>query len=197
MTSPPYRINETFSPDPALAKYYYLTFAIVLIIALPFCFGMIAVAGEIAGILITIPIIAILVFTLYWLPLYYRSIRYELTQTEITWRRGVWFRQNAIVPYSRITNVDIVQGPVMRLFGISSLRIQTAGYSAQPNAELRLDGITDPETLRELIMGFVRSGPGIATESGGAEIQQSSHDPLLEEIRQIRTTLERIDQKIR
>jgi hypothetical protein len=85
----------------------------------------------------------------------------------------------------------------MRLFGISSLRIQTAGYSAQPNAELRLDGITDPETLRELIMGFVRSGPGIATESGGAENQQSSKDPLLEEIRQIRTTLERIDQKIR
>ena len=196
MKAQPYCIGETFSPDFALKKYYYLTFAIVLIITLPFCLGMIAVTGEIAGTLIAIPVLAVIVFTLYWLPLYYRSIRYELTQTEITWRRGVWFRQNAIVPYSRITNVDILQGPVMRFFGISSLKIQTAGYSAQPNAELRLDGITDPETLRELIMGFVRSGPGIATESGGEKIQKSSNDPLLEEIRQIRTTLERIDQKI-
>ncbi|MCP1662157.1 MAG: PH domain-containing protein [Methanocalculus sp. MSAO_Arc1] len=197
MTTQPYRIGETFNPDPALKKYYFLIYAIILILAAGFSIGILAVVPGIAALVITIPIIAALLFILYWLPLYYKSIVYELTPTEITWRRGVWFRQNAIVPYSRITNIDIYQGPVMRLFGISSLHIQTAGYSAQPMAELSLSGITGAEELRELVMGYVRSGPAIATESGGEIPPARSKDPLLDEIRQIRTTLERIDEKIR
>ena len=195
MTAQPYRIGETFNPDPALKKYYYLTYTIVLILLGGFCLSILAVTPDIAGLIITLPFAAVLLFTLYWLPLYYRSIIYELTTTEISWRRGVWFRQNAIVPYSRITNVDIHQGPVMRFFGISSLKIQTAGYSAQPNAELSLNGITAPEELRELIMRYVRSGPAIATESGGETAVPRSTDPVLDELRRIRSVLEEIEKK--
>lgn len=195
MTTQPYRIGETFNPDPALKKYYYLTYAIVVILLGGFCISILAVTPDITGLIITIPIAAVLLFILYWLGLYYKSIIYELTPTEISWRRGVWFRQNAIVPYSRITNVDIHQGPVMRFFGISSLHLQTAGYSAQPMAELSLNGITGAEELRELIMGYVRSGPAIATESGGETAVPRSTDPVLDELRRIRSVLEEIEKK--
>ena len=53
---------------------------------------------------------------------------YELKDDEMSWKRGVWFRRTGILPYNRITNLDVIQGPVMRMLGISTLSIQTAGY---------------------------------------------------------------------
>ena len=63
-----------------------------------------------------------------WVRLYYVSMWYELRDDEMSWKRGVWFRRTGIVPYYRITNLDVIQGPVMRMLGISTLSIQTAGY---------------------------------------------------------------------
>ena len=54
-----------------------------------------------------VPIAIILIFTLYWIPKYYSSIVYKMTETEITWNRGVWFKTIGVVPYNRITNIDI------------------------------------------------------------------------------------------
>ncbi|MEM2082887.1 MAG: PH domain-containing protein [Nitrososphaerota archaeon] len=33
---------------------------------------------------------------------------YKLTEDEIIWKRGVWFKSTGIVPYNRITNIDVV-----------------------------------------------------------------------------------------
>lgn len=44
----------------------------------------------------------------------------------------------------------------MRLFEISNLKIQTAGYSGSDgSAEIALEGIEEPEQLRAMIMDFV------------------------------------------
>ncbi len=109
----------------------------------------------------SIPILAILIFIAYWISKYYDTMLYKLTENEIVWRRGVWFKKTGIVPYNRITNVDIVLGPISRMLGIASLKIQTAGYSAPSRgfgslAEIRMDGMEQFEELRELIIGFVR-----------------------------------------
>ncbi len=113
---------------------------------------------------------AVLIFVLVWVVLYYKSVTYHLNQTEMTWKRGVWFRKTGIVPYNRITNVDIVQGPIMRLFGISNLKIQTAGYSGSNNSsEIALEGIEDPEPLRALIMDYVRGSAPSGAATGVSE----------------------------
>jgi len=46
---------------------------------------------------------------------HYRSMWYELREDEISWKRGVWFQTTSVVPYNRITNPDIKQGPVRRV----------------------------------------------------------------------------------
>ncbi|HDR74012.1 MAG TPA: PH domain-containing protein [Methanoculleus sp.] len=129
-------------------------------------------------------------FWSFWIPLYYRTVVYRLSGDEISWRRGVWFRRTGIVPYSRITNVDIVQGPVMRRFGISSLKIQTAGYSAQAQAELSLEGIEEPEELREVIMEFVRGTKNAGDATGMEGEPRSTDAALLAEVKAIRELLE-------
>ncbi len=96
----------------------------------------------------------------------------------------------------------------MRLFGISNLRIQTAGYSANQLAEIKLQGIRDPpEPLRAVIMDFVRSGHSIAAVTGAETITGSSSVSsgsrtqgtdavVLQELRDITMVLKRIEEKM-
>lgn len=194
MSPTPVHIGEAFGPAPQYRSYLYAYLALaVAFLVLPWLVPVILVAPAIAAVFFA-PIIAIIVFVAYWIPLYYRSISYRLTATEITWQRGVWFRQTGIVPYNRVTNVDIVQGPLMRFFSFSALRIQTAGYSAQARAEIVLNGIEDPKDLQEKIMGFVRRIGPVAVE-GGPEAPVVAADAVLEELRAIQRLLEGLVEK--
>lgn len=186
----PIRIGEAFEPVPKypIVLYAYLVLIVVIFVLpwlVPILFGAPGIVTAITGILV----LGIILFILYWVPLYYRSITYRLTITEITWQRGVWFRQTGIVPYNRITNVDIAQGPLMRSFAFSSLHIQTAGYSGQARAEIVLNGIEDAGALQEKIMGFVRSARPVAVE-GEPEMPPTAEGAILEELRAIRRLLE-------
>jgi membrane protein YdbS with pleckstrin-like domain len=184
-------VGSDFRPAPQLQTLYFVYFiGILLLIGITTVLPIVIFTEWILQLVTLGMFLPFAIFTAWWIPLYYRTMIYQLSRTEISWRRGVWFRQTGIVPYNRITNIDIIQGPLMRLYGISSLRIQTAGYSAQATAEIRLHGIEQPEELRDLILGFVRGSPPVAAETydqkGGSTAEQ-----ILVEIRQIRTLLER------
>ena len=154
------KICEEFKPAPQFKKLYniYLLLAVItgilpwylpILLFAPRDFGAFVVTTVISAF-----ILIILIFTYYWIPKYYDTMLYRFTGNEIIWRRGVWFKNTGIVPYNRITNIDIVQGPISRRLGIASLKIQTAGYSAPSggSAEIRIDGVEQFEELRDLIM---------------------------------------------
>ncbi len=189
MSLAPFRIGEAFKPVPRFRSYLYasLVLAVVLFI-LPWLVPVVILSPAPVALAVAVPVLAVIVFVVYWIPLYYESITYRLTVTEITWQRGVWFRQTGIVPYNRITNVDIIQGPLMRFFSFSAVRVQTAGYSAQARAEIVLTGIADPKDLQEKIMNFVRRTTPVAVE--GEPEQPSTVDAVVEELRAIRRLLE-------
>ena len=187
-------LNEDFKPDGKYTGYLLLaTLALIVVIWAACCAWMFV--DSIFTILIVIGLAVLgvcVVFACIWAPLYYKSVVYHLNDTEMTWKRGVFFRKTGIVPYNRITNVDIVQGPVMRLFGISHLKIETAGGGAsKSSAEIQLEGISDPEPLRQLIMDFVR-GQKPAAAATGTEYKSQNADlqALLEEVAAIRHLLE-------
>jgi membrane protein YdbS with pleckstrin-like domain len=55
--------------------------------------------------------------------------RYELTEHELYLQHGVFTRHREVVPYTRIQNVDTVQGPLDRYFKLSGVTVSTAGGS--------------------------------------------------------------------
>ena len=190
MAKSSYQVDRSFAPTPEYRTYLYtILILVVVLLFLPWLVPVFFLSPVTVNILISIPVLSAVLFTAFWIPLYYASIAYRLAPTEISWKRGVWFQQTGIVPYNRITNVDILQGPVMRFFSFSALRIQTAGYSAQARAEIHLSGITDPEMLQEKIMNFVRKTGPVATE-GEPEEYPASYGELIAEIRAIRGILE-------
>ncbi len=184
-------------PDPALKALYYaylfsgafVFFAIFFLPVLLFApFEVFAMVGIFLG----MPAIVVCLAVLLWIPFYFKTVSYRLNGSEIVWKRGVWFRKTGVVPYNRITNVDIEQGPVSRKFGLAAVKIQTAGYSA-PNArtsEIRIDGMKDYEEIRDAIIVYVRGQKPVAVETYG---KGGSDEPssVVGELVKIRKLLER------
>ena len=102
------KIGEEFKPAPQFKKLYYIYLLLAIIFAILWWYLPVLLFtpfGVKVG--ITIPILAILIFIAYWIPKYYDTIVCKLTEDEIVWRRGVWFKNTGIVPYNGITNIDI------------------------------------------------------------------------------------------
>jgi len=187
------KIGEEFKPAPQFKKLYfiYLLLAILFTILWWYIPIVLFTPFDVKGI-VTIPILAILIFIAYWIPKYYETMIYKLTKDEIVWRRGVWFKKTGVVPYNRITNIDIGQGPISRMLGIASLKIQTAGYSGQTPAEIKIEGVEQFEELRELIMEFVKGKKPVAVET----YEEEDIDlKILNELVKIRKLLEKSSEK--
>lgn len=156
------KIGEEFKPSPKLKIIYriYLIFSIItgflswyipMMIFLPYLEVKIGVS---------IPLWLIIIFIVYWVEKLYDSISYKLTEDEIVMKRGVWFKKKGIVPYVKITNIDITQGPLLRRFGLANIHIQTAGYSGSSHgylgAEIKLVGIDRFEELTEIMIKLIK-----------------------------------------
>lgn len=182
-------LGRELKPSSQLMKLYYAYLALIAPIAvLPWYVPVLVKSPTAVAIGALAIVITVLFFLLYWIPRFYGSIAYTLTEKEIIWRRGVWFKNTGIVPYDRVTNVDIAQGPLSRALGIAALKVQTAGYSGQQKAEIRLEGVIEFEELREFIMGFIRGEKPRAVQTfATTEVSQSR---ILEELVRIRKILE-------
>jgi membrane protein YdbS with pleckstrin-like domain len=132
-----FTLNQPFKPAPSLVTWLSADFVLFFLLIMSFTvLPVLFATGPDPLVLIILSIIVIVPVLVFfaWVGLYYKSMWYELREDEVSWKRGVWFRTTGIVPYNRITNIDIRQGPVMRVLGISTLAVQTAGYSgARPS----------------------------------------------------------------
>jgi membrane protein YdbS with pleckstrin-like domain len=193
--NPDFLLNTPFKPAGGLKASLAVNLLLFILLFscftfLPFLFA----AGETGPNLILlcgIVLVAIVAIGIAWVHLYYESMWYELRPDEMSWKRGVWFRTTGIVPYNRITNLDVRQGPVMRLLGIHTIAIQTAGYSGQAASEIKIEGVERAEELREFLRSLVRqtaiSGDGTGGEKPDAV---NTGTRILEELTRIRILLE-------
>jgi membrane protein YdbS with pleckstrin-like domain len=197
MDSEHFPSNTPFKPSPSLVAWFNANFLILIFFILVFIFAPVVAFTDIPlpATLLVLGIIATFMIVFFiWVKLYYESMWYELHQDEMRWKRGVWFRSTGIVPYNRVTNIDIRQGPVMRALGISTISIQTAGYSGQAAPEIRIEAIEYPDELRELLRTMVRScssgGDGTGTGKTTLKTRETSfEDRILEELKGIRELL--------
>lgn len=100
----------------------------------------------------------------------YNNWKYEFVKEGLKIERGVIWKTYKSIPYERIQNVDIRRGIMARIFGFSTVDIQTAGYSgfysgrggmaAMSEGHLPGVSIERAEEIREMIMKKIgrRSG---------------------------------------
>ncbi|MBM4241909.1 MAG: PH domain-containing protein [Euryarchaeota archaeon] len=199
-----WKIGDEFNPAKQLKTLYYIYFVITIVFAVLIWFIPVVIFVPLfATIIIAIPVLVILLFVLYWIPKFYTTISYKLDNEEVEWRRGVWFKNTGIVPYNRITNVDVSQGPISRMLDIGSLKIQTAGYS-NPNqgwgnpSEITIDGVEGFEELRHIIMDRLRGKKPAAVQIFEETPQEDVKDiqiKILIELVEMKKLLQKISKK--
>jgi membrane protein YdbS with pleckstrin-like domain len=105
------------------------------------------------------------VVRLIFLRLQYDCTWYVLTTRAMRIRRGLWVIQETTITYDNIQNVTVKQGPIQRLFKLSDIEVETAGGGGSADSSKngagsshsgRIEGVVDPQRLRERIMTQVR-----------------------------------------
>lgn len=165
-------------------------------------YGMAEGGGAILGLAFTALINGgAVAIALAFVPAYYRSIRYEIHPDEVVVHIGIVTKTVKHVPYRTVTNLEVTRGPFDRMFGIGSLKIQTAGMSGQTGAEEKLEGLVDVQAIYEKVAGELRRfRSAMAPTQAGEEAAPApaSGDgqllaAILDELRALRAGLERTE----
>jgi len=198
-------LRKEFGADIQLKKLYqvYLGILVVggflwwMLVVLVFAFSFEVWVGFVAALSMFVPLLVVSAVVLYWIPLFYSSIRYFLDDDEIIVTRGVWWKTKGVVPYNRITNVNIYQGPISRRFGLGKLSIQTAGFSGvsssgHKTAEAEIFGIRNFEETKDTVMNYVKGIKPVAVEAEAeTKPAKDMNEQILQELRRIRKAVEK------
>lgn len=177
-----YRVLRQASFDPKLPTYYLLSGVIVLSIFI-----------------VTIPLAVV-----YYLvgraiiDKYIERLGCTLTERTLEIRKGLFNRVESTVPLDKITDLQMVQGPIMRHFGLHGFKVETAGQSSGPAGHLvSMVGIVDAPGFRQAVLD-----QRDAMADGRGSVPQAQPERLLASedaaavLVQIRDTLKRIEGKI-
>ncbi|MBY0114093.1 MAG: PH domain-containing protein [Phycisphaerales bacterium] len=175
-------------PGPAYLRYRKMWFWIGLTaidIALVIFWLVIAWRFPIAGVLIAIPMLILIVLpdVIAYLAIHlgYDTTWYVITDRSMRLRSGVWTIHEMTLTFENVQNVEIVQGPIERRFGIATLKVETAGgvSHGQHGTPIgasnvgMLVGLENAPEVREWIMQRVKA-------SRAAGLGDESHRPPAE-----------------
>lgn len=144
---------------------FYRSFLFLIVFLTFFSFAFLRESGGVAGnifrffiYIFIIIIVIILVLGEIYARMAYNRWFYEFTENQLRMERGIIWKRYSNLPYERIQNVDITRGIIARIFGFSTVMIQTAGFSYNPNQRFFAEGyipgvsIQEAEYIREFLM---------------------------------------------
>ena len=93
------------------------------------------------------------------LPLYFRyiTLRYKFDEAGVSMRWGILFRKEVYLTYRRIQDIHLTRNLLQRWMGLAKISLQTASGSSQ--AEMAIEGILQPERLRDFLYSQMRGSP--------------------------------------
>jgi putative membrane protein len=147
-----------------------------------------------------IPLIpVILPFARWYWTRHYRNLQVILTSRDLKVHRGIFIREEKTIPLEKITDLAVVQGPVMRRLDVKGIKVETAGQSSGAGALVNIVGIAQTDEFRDSVLrqrDRVADGDDVGTEGhpsrarAGAAITEPA---LLEAVIEIRDALRRIE----
>jgi membrane protein YdbS with pleckstrin-like domain len=131
-------------------------------------------ASRIASIVVSLlAVLAALIFlaqaalSFFSLRLNYEMRWYKVTDRSLRIRAGVWNVHEMTMTFANVQNITVSQGPLERLFGISDVKVDTAGgggggsgshaKAEGPNLHVAtFRGVDNPEEIRDLMLQRLR-----------------------------------------
>ncbi len=99
-------------------------------------------------------------FLLLWFPIglwatqrYLDTMECTLMPRSLKVKKGIFVRVEKTIPLDKITDMGMVQGPIMRAMNLETLSIETAGQSGAGGASfVALTGIVNAKAFREAVL---------------------------------------------
>jgi membrane protein YdbS with pleckstrin-like domain len=186
-------------PEKELKSLWIITWVISLILGLLFWLVLLLVIDLWIVIILVSAWIAVMIPIIIWIPAAFRVLEYYIDDEGVKMKGGVVWKKHVTVPYSKITNVDVTQGPMQRYYDIGTIHIQTAGAGGKQGekAELKINGIRELEKVRKSIIG--RIGDSSYYASGMVKKEKVSIQPedisvfkdMLKELEEIKSLLKK------
>ena len=142
------------------------------------------------GIISALTLIAFpIVFIPHWIK--YETMRYSLDDEGVSMTWGYFFRREVYLTYRRIQDIHVTRNIIQRWLGLASVAIQTASGTA--GVEMTIEGLLEPEKLRDYLYTKMRGAHGDLTQSEmpndaepvGLEPEADEATAILREIRDL------------
>jgi putative membrane protein len=127
-------------------------------------------------------------FPLVFVPLFirFKTMRYRFDDTGVSMCWGFFWRKEVHLTYRRLQDIHVTRNILERWMGLAKVPIQTA--SGASGATMRIEGIRDPEPLRDFLYARMRG----ARMEDEASAEPSNDDEVFHVLREIRDELGRI-----
>lgn len=149
------------------------------------------------GLLIFVATIVGIVLVPFWLLIapyfirkYFDRLQCELTTRSLRFEKGFIFHIERTIPLDKIQDLTFKEGPLLKAFGMSILKVETAGNTGQGMSDLTLIGIMDAANFRNKVLEQ-RDKVTENVSSGSSEEPET-----LKVLKDIRDSLVRIEGKI-
>lgn len=131
------RVLERAEFDPKLRAYWFWNAVFVLVVSVV---GLLALPFWLLG------------FGQWWTRRQFRAMEAELCERSLNYRKGVLFKVEKTIPLEQIQDLTLREGPLLKVLGLCSLSIETAGQSATSGSDARLTGVRDARAFRDAVL---------------------------------------------
>lgn len=128
--------------------------------------------------LVTMIAVGFVIFSVASLLLTWLKFEYRVGADELRIDSGFLSRNSRAIPFDRVTDVDLEQGPLHRLFGLARVRLETGASAGAKNE----DGVLDTIALdrAEGLRDHIRARRGRAVTTDIADDDELATPPLFE-----------------
>ncbi len=115
----------------------------------------------------------------------FKTMQYRFDDEGVSMRWGFLFRREVYLTYRRVQDIHVTRNIIERWMGLAKVPIQTA--SGTSGATMKIEGIRNPEPLRDYLYERMRGAKGLDRQSPhGAPAE----DEVLVVLREIRDALQ-------
>ena len=142
-------------------------------------------------------------FILLWLLLaphfigkYFERLDCKLTTRSLMFSKGFIVRTERTIPLDKIQDLTFKEGPLLKAFGLSILRVETAGNAMQGGADLSLIGIVEAKEFRNKVLEQRDHVTASTSASHALPEASKSDEGLIDVLKDIRSSLSNIEKKM-
>jgi putative membrane protein len=123
--------------DPRIKKYIFTYVLLVMLITVVF-----------------IPLALIWVFGLGQLisRRYYDNLVCDLSTKNLSFKKGAFFKIEKTIPLENIQDLTFIQNPILNMFGLQILKIETASSGTPNQSDMKLIGIINASNFKETVL---------------------------------------------